>query len=230
MMTATERMTELDNIFDDHPSLTASLEDFEEDQSSPSPRSPPFFGLPSQHSGFRSEVLDFHSEDGGDLSRASSPWSPPGFKHAYLHNHQPHLFPGSTWYRQEPYMRNQPDLRPTPPQVNGISPARSREVSPQYEDALERHAGAKDNKEDASDLILPASIPLPPGTDSPFLERSPSPNPEAKKNIKTHNEKHNDNDNESGNVDDGDDPKQTSLDQGAESITNCEYLLWKIWV
>jgi hypothetical protein len=82
-------------------------------------------------------------------------------------NHQlfPASMPGSAWYRRQPYLRNAPELRPTP----GISPAGSREPSPQYEDAI-----------DDQDLILPASIPLPPGTDSPLKGRSVSPEPEMR--------------------------------------------------
>lgn len=48
-MMAARGMDELLHEFDAHPSLQASLEDFEHDERSP------VFGLPSQHSGFRSE-------------------------------------------------------------------------------------------------------------------------------------------------------------------------------
>lgn len=49
-----------------------------------------------------------------------------------------------------------------------MSPSRSRQTSPEYEDA----------KDGGEDLTLPANIPLPAGTDSPLKERSPEPEPE----------------------------------------------------
>ncbi|EEP81591.1 conserved hypothetical protein [Uncinocarpus reesii 1704] len=183
---ATERLDELDNIFDDHPSLSASLEDFEEHSS---PRTPLFGGLPSQHSGFRShgasEEPEAHEDDTPGIldaaSTISDPWSPPGFKRQItvpstrenMPYHNPTSISGSAWYRQQPYLRNQPDLRP--PVVD--SPALSREVSPQYEDAPENPLSPQPLRHDVDDLVLPASIPLPPGTDSPLKGRSPSPAP-----------------------------------------------------
>jgi hypothetical protein len=157
------------NVFDDHPSLDASLEDFEEEHTTSPPSRPPAFGIPSTHSGFRSECSVDPDDTLDTSSTAGDPWSPPGFKRAYMQqqNHQlfPASMPGSAWYRRQPYLRNAPELRPTP----GISPAGSREPSPQYEDAI-----------DDPDLILPASIPLPPGTDSPLKGRSVSPEPERR--------------------------------------------------
>ncbi|KAK2746827.1 hypothetical protein FQN57_002869 [Myotisia sp. PD_48] len=177
MMMAADPLNELDNIFDDHPSLSASLEDFEEHAS---PRSP-LFNIPSQHSGFKSGISETASDDGhGAASRSSSPWSPPGFKREYMqhlqsrdqseHHRHPALMVGAAWYRQQPYLRNQPDFRP---HQKAPSYTSTREPSPQYEDALEKPP----IKEDIADLILPASIPLPPGTDSPLKGRSPSPEP-----------------------------------------------------
>ncbi|KMU77827.1 hypothetical protein CISG_01583 [Coccidioides immitis RMSCC 3703] len=75
-------------------------------------------------------------------------------------------------------MHNQPDLKPT---VVNDSPARSRDVSPQYEDAPEKPLSPQRIEGDADDLVLPASIPLPVGTDSPLQGRSPSPDPKSKK-------------------------------------------------
>ncbi|PGH03880.1 hypothetical protein AJ79_07238 [Helicocarpus griseus UAMH5409] len=166
---APDRLEELD-VFDDHPSLTASLEDFE-DSSRPSP----LFGLPSQHSGFRSEDNDDPEPETDIDSSAGDPWSPPGYKRRYILQQQ-HFPPtaGSAWYRHQPYLRDKPDLKP--PYDN--SPSRSREVSPQYEDALEKPiAGGED---DPTDLTIPANIPLPMGTDSPLKGRSPSPAPSLK--------------------------------------------------
>ena len=163
---------EFDNAFDDHPSLSASLEDFEEN---PSPRSAGF-RFPSQHSGFRSGHSTDPDETLDNGSSTGDPWSPPGFKRMYMdqNNHNPQLFSssmaGSAWYRHQPYPRHAPALKPTP----GSSAMGSREPSPQYEDALEKPP----DTDYPADLLLPASIPLPPGTDSPLKGRSPSPEPE----------------------------------------------------
>lgn len=142
---AAARVDDLDNMFDDHPSLSASLEDFEENQN----RSP-LFGLPSQHSGFKSEESEADAE-----SSAGDPWSPPGFRKSNTG--------GTGWYRHQPYNHDRLDLRPS------ISASRSRETSPKYEDALEGDL--------EGDITLPANIPLPNGTDSPVKRRSPSPDP-----------------------------------------------------
>ena len=161
---------EIDDVFNDHPSLAASLEDFEEH---PERRSP-LFGIPSQHSGFRSEISTDPDETLDNGSSNGEPWSPPGFKRAFMQNSNQNFFPssisGSAWYRHQPYLRNAPDLKPPV----GSSPAWSREPSPQYEDALEKPV-------ESNDLILPASIPLPPGADSPLNGRSPSPDPEKRR-------------------------------------------------
>lgn len=175
-----------DICFDDHPSLSASLEDFEENSTKHNndndnnqkyiPRPP--FTIPSQHSGFRSQCsdnddIDIDLDANPDLDAASStsPWSPPGFKPRH---------PGSAWYRHQPYGNSDKDrvreLKPGPSLVatNRSSPARSsRDQSPQYEDAVE-NVPALGRVQDG-DLTIPANIPLPPGTDSPLKGRSPSP-------------------------------------------------------
>lgn len=136
---AAARIDDLDTTFDDHPSLAASLEDFEDQE-----RRSPLFDLPSQHSGFRSE------QDGSELDDQSStgtPWSPPGFHRSSTNT--------GGWFRHDPYGKY--SLQPS------ISPARSRQTSPEYQDA----------QEGDPDLTIPANIPLPLGTDSPFRERSP---------------------------------------------------------
>ncbi|EZF32806.1 hypothetical protein H109_07466 [Trichophyton interdigitale MR816] len=191
-MMATDPIHDLDNVFDDHPSLDASLEDFEEQYAHRSP----FFGLPSQHSGFRSGISEASpSEQDGNISRSSSPWSPPGLRatftrpeyqtpkqHSALGYH-PAMMAGAAWYRQQPYMRNQPDFKPEHLQPHSPG-TRSREVSPQYEDAPEKPTSTTTAtvtlKEETSELILPATIPLPQGTDSPIKGRSPSPVPESR--------------------------------------------------
>ncbi|OGE51528.1 hypothetical protein PENARI_c013G10865 [Penicillium arizonense] len=161
-------LDELDNVFDDHPSLDASLEDFE---SNTNPHRSPMFGLPSQHSGFRSEESD--GEDGDLEDPAQERWSPPGFQHEYAQ--------GSGWYRHQPYLRKgnpQTERLQLKPTVGlSVSPSQSREPSPQYEDALEGPAHGK-----GSDTTVAANVPLPPGPDTPLNGRSPSPAPAPRSN------------------------------------------------
>ncbi|KAL8781273.1 MAG: hypothetical protein Q9194_000468 [Teloschistes cf. exilis] len=131
----------MDNLdtFDDHPSLCASLEDFE-----PNDRSPTF-GVPSQHSGFKSE----DSEPEGD-SNSEGPWSPPAWRRQTTE---------AGWYRHQPYAQDSRHLKPS------SSPSRSRTTSPQQQSV----------REDEGETILPANIPLPKGSMSPTKEQSPSP-------------------------------------------------------
>ncbi|PCG94106.1 Hypothetical protein PENO1_080200 [Penicillium occitanis (nom. inval.)] len=158
--TAESMEVAMDDIFDDHPSLSASLEDF-----AASTTRSPVPDMPSQHSGFRSE----YSDDG----RASSPqerWSPPGLR-------QPSdSLNGSHWYRHTPYDRLY--MRPT---LQPQSASASREPSPQYEDAHEVPSPPSPRRSavDLPDVALAASVPLPPGTDSPLKGRSVSPEPRA---------------------------------------------------
>lgn len=158
---------DIDNMFDDHPSLSASLEDFAANSNA---RRSPLLDLPSQHSGFRSEESDNDMDDD-----PTEPWSPPGLRsHDYV--------PGSGWYRHQPYERKENqdrlELKPT----SQHSPSRSREPSPQYEDAPEAPlpVGAGYNTANLPDITLAANTPLPPGTDSPLKGRSVSPDPPPK--------------------------------------------------
>ncbi|KAL3496028.1 hypothetical protein BJX62DRAFT_146991 [Aspergillus germanicus] len=156
-------LDELDNVFDDHPSLDASLEDFE--NTSNAHRSP-LFGLPSQHSGFRSEESENEDED---ATPQGDRWSPPGFRRY-------DNVPGSGWYRHQPYNRiidhERFGLKPTV----GVSPSQSREPSPQYEDAPEAPmAGTRSLSAETADVTVAANVPLPPDADSPMKGRSPSP-------------------------------------------------------
>jgi hypothetical protein len=154
---------EMDALFDDHPSLSASLEDF-----AASNRRSPLLDLPSQHSGFRSE----DSDDGRYASQER--WSPPALR-------RPDSLAGSHWYRHSPYdhLHMKPTLQPT-------SVPHSREVSPQYEDAHEvppppSPLPRKSPVDDLPDITFAASVPLPPGTDSPLKGRSVSPEPKEKR-------------------------------------------------
>lgn len=139
---ATDRIEFLDEAFDDHPTLSASLEDFEHNENHS-----PLFGLPSQHSGFKSD----ESEAGAE-SASEGPWSPPGGRT---------LSGAKSWYRHQPYPRQNTSLKPS------ASATRSRETSPQYESA----------RENEGDLTIPANIPLPRGSMSPVKGRTPSPEP-----------------------------------------------------
>ncbi|KAL2872802.1 uncharacterized protein BJX67DRAFT_18884 [Aspergillus lucknowensis] len=156
-------LDELDNVFDDHPSLDASLEDFE---NTSNPHRSPIFGLPSQHSGFRSEESD---GEGDDTTPVGEPWSPPGFR-----RYDP--TPSSGWYRHQPYSRKVDHERFGLKPTVGVSPSQSREPSPQYEDALERPTEQIQSlSPEPEDVSVAASIPLPPDADSPLKGRSPSP-------------------------------------------------------
>ncbi|KAL4893199.1 hypothetical protein BDV59DRAFT_33242 [Aspergillus ambiguus] len=158
-------LDELDNVFDDHPSLDASLEDFENHSNA---HRSPVFGLPSQHSGFRSEESD---GDDDDSTPNGERWSPPGFRrYDYVQ--------GSGWYRHQPYGRKpDPDRLVLKPTV-GLSPSQSREPSPQYEDALEGPAASKrGHSVEGGDVTIAANVPLPTDADTPQKGRSPSPGP-----------------------------------------------------
>ncbi|KAL8904918.1 MAG: hypothetical protein Q9207_002948 [Kuettlingeria erythrocarpa] len=128
------------DAFDDHPSLAASLEDFEHNDRSPT------FGLPSQHSGFKSD----ESEPEGD-STSEGPWSPLAWRSQTA---------DAAWYRHQPYAQDSRLLRPSK------SPSRSRTTSPQHQCAEAAEEG---------NTILAANIPLPRGSMSPIMEQSPSP-------------------------------------------------------
>ena len=137
-----ERCASLDNVFDDHPSVSASLEDFEHNEN----RSP-IFGLPPQHTGFKSE----DSEADVD-SESTGPWSPPASAWKSRSG-------AGAWYRHQPYQHAKPQFKLS------ASPSRSRHTSPMYESA----------KDGEGETLMPADIPLPPGSRSPTKERSPSP-------------------------------------------------------
>ncbi|MCJ1476509.1 hypothetical protein MMC13_005175 [Lambiella insularis] len=100
------------HLYESHPSLSASLEDFETNE-----QASPVFRVPSQHSGFKSE----DSEADG-ASNSEGPWSPPGWRRSDA---------GSGWYRHQPYLQGAPNLR------FSASGSRSRETSPRYESAEE---------------------------------------------------------------------------------------------
>ncbi|KAH8668085.1 hypothetical protein BGZ60DRAFT_470051 [Tricladium varicosporioides] len=71
----TTTIEDLEGIFDDHPSLDASLQDFEPGNSDLGQLSPRLYGYPSHHSGFRSET----SSEMGD-STSGGRFSPPAWR------------------------------------------------------------------------------------------------------------------------------------------------------
>lgn len=190
----------LDNEFDDHPSLVASLEDFENDSTV---QRSPLFGLPSQHSGFRSEESDDEMDD-----PTPSPWSPPGFR-----PDQDHV-PGSGWYRHSGYslspsVHHSSGLRPTLPRPSA-SPSVSREGSP-YEDAPEAPSKARSSDHtEKGDIAIAANVPLPIGAGTPQIGRSPSPSLPQRP----------------GATREG--PQDDGLDFGAENLSNCRHCLIQV--
>ena len=145
---ATATIEELEGLFDDHPSLDASLQDFEpgsSDTNDPSSPSAPRFGYPSQHSGFRSE---------SESEREDSPVSGGGFSPPAWRRDRNGNRSTGFWNRSaNTKVRRGYD---------------SRESSPEYEDAYEG--------QDAT-LAAAARTRLPTGSLSPEKQRSPSPAP-----------------------------------------------------
>jgi hypothetical protein len=148
-----ERMSSRD-ILDDHPSLSASLEDFEHNGTYSEHNRAPLLALPSHHSGFA------RSEDGESSihSDSGSAFLPPGERR---------FGPGSVsasglmgWSKHRPY---QQDLRPASMLASRVSVAR----------AIERNA-PEDIDGHAAEVRLAANVRLP--SDSP-IRRSPSPSP-----------------------------------------------------
>ena len=129
--------------FDDHNSLDESLEEFGQgDQNSP------LFGLPSQHSGFKSSEEESSDQEEDVVSE--EPWSPPAWRSSN---------PAGGWYRHQPYPQDEQKSR------QPASASRSREASHEsYTSAVE---------EDDEDTKKPSQIPLPKGSQSPAKHQSP---------------------------------------------------------
>lgn len=152
----------LHDMFDDHPSLSASLEDFEHNATLSESR-PPLMHIPSHHSGFyRADDADSDAQ-----SDSGSAFFPPGerrFGSASANlgwsTHRP--------YHQEPLLRSALS-------ASRVSLKRSREESPQYDSAPE------------PDAIVATVAPEPkPPTDSPRMQsHRPSPDvyPESNADI-----------------------------------------------
>lgn len=105
-------LEDLQDLLASRPSLAASVDDcYDLDAAHHRASRSPFFGIPSTHSGFRSEDSETEETD------SAGPWSPPAWRKA-----------GSGWYRHHHHHLS-PD-----------SPSRSRETSPPYESAGEGDA------------------------------------------------------------------------------------------
>lgn len=129
--------------FDEQNSLDESLEEFGQgDQNSP------LFGLPSQHSGFKSSEEESSDQEEDGISE--EPWSPPAWRSTN---------PAGGWYRHQPYLQDEPTSK------HSTSASRSRENS------HESYASAVEEEDD--DTKKPSQIPLPEGSQSPAKERSP---------------------------------------------------------
>ncbi|KAI9670451.1 MAG: hypothetical protein M1829_004774 [Trizodia sp. TS-e1964] len=111
---AAARMDALDGIFDDHPSLTASLDDFEHHGATSEPQRSPLFGIPSHYSGFKSEYAESDLQE----SDSGGPWNPPGI---------------GGWLRHQPYQHDGLLSYPTSYHSHGSPVKRSRGPSPQHE-------------------------------------------------------------------------------------------------
>lgn len=99
---ATTTNIETLELFDTHPSLSASLEDFENNE-----RHSPTMHLPSHHSVLRSE-----SSEPAD-SMSDTPWSPPGWRNTAS---------GNGWYRHQPYLQDDTRFRSTSSGRDGSLP------------------------------------------------------------------------------------------------------------
>ena len=129
-------------MIDDRTSLTGSIGDFSDSDKQQSP----VFGLPSQHSGFRSSgPSESENEDDGmdDIASDDSPWSPPAWRKSAT--------PGA-WYRNQPYTHGIE-------RVKTQSASRSRGTSKDVGDL-----------EEDPDATIAAKIPLPRGSTSPTRE------------------------------------------------------------
>ena len=156
MMAATATRLSSSPAFDDRHSLDDSLEDFGQGEGSS-----PLFGLPSQHSGFKSSEEETSDQDEDVVSE--EPWSPPAWRSSKA---------AGGWYRHQPYPHDDEKSR------HSASASRSREASHEsYASAVE---------EDDDNTRKPPQIPPPKPSISPVNghapikneDRSTSPYPE----------------------------------------------------
>ena len=125
-------------LYDDHPSLSASLEDFEHNERSP------VFDLPSQHSGFKSENSESEEEEVSE-----GVWSPPAWRH---HN------PAGGWYRHQPYPQDNTMLKPST-SASQSRPLPKGSLSP-VKDRTPSHSPPPNNEEDPDEKFLEVEEPI----------------------------------------------------------------------
>lgn len=150
--TTTDSVT-LHEDFDDHPSLSASLEEFEHNGS-------PMLNIPSHHSGF------YRSEDGDSSvhSDTGSAFSPPGDRRAARAGSASLGWSTHRPYQQEPLSKSLLGSR--------LSLRRSRETSPQFDITPE------DETRLAANIRLPTDSPM-----KPSRNPSPEPFPQGDKDF-----------------------------------------------
>ena len=144
MMAATAGRLTASPAFDD---LDNSIEDFTRDD-----QGSPLFGLPSQHSGFKSSEGETEEDD---EVVSEEPWSPPAWRTGN---------PPPTWYSHRPYSPDGDRSR------HSGQDSRSREAS------HESYASAVEEDEDVTkkpwDIPLPRGSPIP-ARESPGRQTSP---------------------------------------------------------
>lgn len=150
------RTMDLDTLhedYDDHPSLSASLEEFEHNGS-------PNLNIPSRHSAF------YRSDDGNSSvhSDTGSAFSPPGDRRAARAGSASMGWSTHRPYQQEPLSKSLLGSR--------LSLKRSRETSPQFDTAPEDEATL------AANIRLPTDSPM-----KPSRNPSPQPFPEGDKDF-----------------------------------------------
>ncbi|MBE7179842.1 MAG: hypothetical protein INR71_01320 [Terriglobus roseus] len=99
---------DMNALLDSHPSLAASLEDFEHDDMRSRTSQSPMFGIPSQHSGFRDP-----SESEAE-SEPHAPWSPPAWRKE-----------SSGWYQRHAFSHSRSGSRELSPPYRDATSARS---------------------------------------------------------------------------------------------------------
>jgi len=155
-MAGTRLDAAIDQMFDDHPSLSASLESFDQNDPPSDPQRSPLLGISALHqSGFKSNGYDSSSnlQDSENVDPWSPSWQQPRNRHST-----------GGWLHHQPYNRQLNRYsNPGSAHVNGSPLKRSRESSPEYDSAPE------------GDITLPANVNNV-RESSPLREsRSPSP-------------------------------------------------------
>jgi hypothetical protein len=151
------------DVFDDHPSLADSLEDFEVERSTHSVNA-------SLHSVIRSEHSDAESE------RSSAPWSPPYWPNSGDGGGGGGGGGGDGWYNR---------ARSAPANTTQLKPRTGSDRSPAF-------LTANEDDGDNTILPYPADIPLPSSPERTTPVHSLEPTPEAEQQRREHSPSLND--------------------------------------